>query len=1188
MENLPTLQPMLHRKEVLWLNNPYNLQDVTKSPILGKMTIQDWVDANGGEERLNERPTVCVYRGRQLMRAEYKEHLITAPVCFVTLPQDGGEGGSNPLATVAMIGLMAFAPWAGAAMMGAGTIGAQVVSAGIMMAGGMLINAVLPPPSPPNAAVPSQGSPTYTASAQGNVAANGQPIPVNFGRFPFYPQFGVQPYSEFEGNDQILYMFFVIGQGYHRLERKSIFFENTPIDHFDSVETQVAQPHEKITLFPTAVVNAPEAGGQDMNDVSTQGPFRLTEPGKECSRISVDLVFPAGLISMDDEGDEYSARVHVKTWADPIDDQGNVTGDSITLFDQKVTRRTRTAQRVTLSRAVDPGRYQVTVQRLTRKGGNYDAWNMQLFGIKAYLVGDNEYGDVTTLSMRVKVNENISNTASRKVKVIPDRLLPVWNPTAGWSEPVITRSPVWAFCEAIRARYGGDMTDHILALNEQYDLAQYLHDRGDEFNGRFDVKSNLWEALQKIGQVCRCAPVRQGNQIRMVRDQLQTVPDMVFTMANMRNFVMDFAQHAGADSVKVIYFDEEKDYKSQTVLCKLPGSSGLNPKEVTLFGCTTREQAWREGMYLAASNLRRIPVSWETEMEGYIPHFGSVVLVNHDLLGRGKMYSGEVVRNLLDFHNNQTGLVDLSRDVDLEGDHWYVGFTNVYGEPVGPLRIEAVEGKPNRIKVIDSWPDDYELVSDPDLGRSQFAIGQGSEWCRKVKVTGIRPAADDMVTISGVLENDAVHTADEGTAPPPLPDYGLTLPSIGQVEGLTATQGGTVSKPILNLSWIPVSGADRYHVEWSTDGGETWQPYNQPVYFPEVSLSVEKGAVIVRVAAVGALRGEWAYLELQAGSDFRKPGNLTLRLSEPFTGASMRVEWDHEPSAARYLVEVWAKGKRLRGYYIERPDNFIEYTWQQAQTDAAGRTITVKAIAENANGERSEQWAELTATNPAPVAPSNVQAGGMLNQVLVTMDIPAEKDIRGVRVWASKTKGFTPNSSNMKVFSETTTVNLPVNPNETWYIRVAFEDLWGSDGLNISGEYKAFTTLITETEIADDSIKTPHLGANAVTADKCFIQTLSALTANMGTVTGGTFRTDAAAGVRVEISSAGNYPFWIGTGTKTFNNAQLVYDKGQNKLTFRGQIDLRSATSGGRMELRNERLQIYGDNGNIKVRLGKL
>ena len=1182
-------QPMMHRKEVLWLNNPYNLQDVTKAPVLGKMTIQQWVDANGGEDRLNERPTVCVYRGKQLMRAEYKEHLITAPVCFVTLPQDGGEGGSNPLGTMAMIGLSFAAPWlAGPAMMGFTGVTAQVVSAGIMMAGGMLINAVLPPPSPPNAAIASQGSPTYTASAQGNLAARGQPIPVNYGRFPFYPQFGAQPYSVFEGNDQILYMLFCLGQGYHHLERKDIFFENTPIDHFDSVNVQIAQPQEKITLFPTGVVNAPEAGGQDMNDTSTQGPFVLTEVGKECSQVSVDLVFPAGLISMNDEGDEYSATVHVKAWADPIDDQGNITGDSIPLFDEKITRRTRTAQRVTLSGDVEPGRYQVTIQRLTRQGGNYDAWNMQLFGIKAYLVSDNEYGDVTMVAMRLKVNENISNTASRKVKMVPERMLPVWHPDNGWSEPVITRSPVWAFCDAIRSRYGGDMADHVLPLNELYQQAQYLDERSDEFSGRFDVKSNLWEALQKIGQVCRCAPVRQGNQIRMVRDQLQTVPDMVFTMANMRNFVMDFALHSGADSVKVTYFDEEKDHKEQVVLCKLPGSAGLNPKNVTLFGCTSREQAWREGMYLAASNLRRIPVSWETEMEGYIPRFGSAVLVNHDLLGKGKMYSGEVVRNLKDFHDNQTGLVDLSRDVELEGDHWYVGFTNVYGEPVGPLRIEPVEGKANRIKVVDPWPDGYELVVDPDLGRSQFAIGQGSEWCRKVKITGILPAADDMVKISGVLENDAVHTADEGKAPAPLPDYGLVLPSIGPVEGLTATQGGTVNNPILNLSWIPVSGADRYHVEWSTDEGETWQPYNQPVYFPEVSISVEKGPVKVRVAAVSALRGEWRYLDVQAGSDFSKPGNLTLRLSEPFTGASMRVEWDHEPSAARYLVEVWAKGKRLRGYYIERPDNFIEYTWQQAQTDAAGRTITIKAIAENANGVRSEQWAELTATNPSPAVPNNVQAGGMLNQILVTMDIPVEKDIRGVRVWASTTKGFTPDSSNMKVFSETTTVNLPVNPNETWYIRVAFEDLWGSDGLNISGEYQAFTTLITETEIEKDSIKTPHLAANAVTADKCFIQSLSALSANMGTVTGGTFRTDAAAGVRVEISSVGNYPFWIGTGTKTYNNAQLVYDKGQNLLTFKGKLSIRSATSGGRLEIVNDQIRVYDASNRLRVELGKL
>ena len=418
-------------REVLWSENPYDLSECTRTPVLGKMTIREWLDANGGEDRLNRKPTVCYYKGQQLMRAEYKDYLITSRVCFIAMPQDGGEGGSNPLAAVAILALSVFA--APAAMALAGTtaatagIGTYALQAGIMMAGGMLINAVFPPPEPPKGAIPSQGSPTYSVGAQGNQARLGSPIPVNYGRFRITPDFAAQPWTEFEGNEQYLYMLFSIGQGRHKLS--GIRFVKTSIDHFDEVSVQIVNPHEKVTLFPTGIVIAPEAGGQDMNTTGSQGPFVVNKVDTEITRIAVDLVFPSGLISMDDDGDEHTASVHVQVSAEPIDSEGNTTGSALILVDKAISRRDRTAQRISLSGEVPAGRYQVTITRSTPAGGNYDAKNMQLAGVRGYLVSDNEYGDVTLLAMRVRASENLSNTASRMVNLLQERMIPTWHPT---------------------------------------------------------------------------------------------------------------------------------------------------------------------------------------------------------------------------------------------------------------------------------------------------------------------------------------------------------------------------------------------------------------------------------------------------------------------------------------------------------------------------------------------------------------------------------------------------------------------------------------------------------------------------------------------------------------------------------------------------------------------------------------
>ena len=282
---------------VYWLNNPFDLTAIDRYSVNNRTTIRQWLVDNHCEDRLNYLPTVCVYDGKELLRAEY-DQLIDGPVCFVTLPT-GGDSGSNPLAAIAMIAMSVFVPgfvgtmgaWA---MNAAGTglsIAGTMVSAGIMMGGAMLISAVFPPPSLPNSATRSTGSPTYSLGAQGNAARPGSPIPVNYGRMRVYPDFAAQPYTEYESNEQYLYQLFCIGQGENLLS--DIRLEDTPIQNFAEVTTEIIPPLGRVTLFHTAVVTAVEAGGQDMSEAITLGPYIINAVETEISRIAVDIVFPA-------------------------------------------------------------------------------------------------------------------------------------------------------------------------------------------------------------------------------------------------------------------------------------------------------------------------------------------------------------------------------------------------------------------------------------------------------------------------------------------------------------------------------------------------------------------------------------------------------------------------------------------------------------------------------------------------------------------------------------------------------------------------------------------------------------------------------------------------------------------------------------------------------------------------------
>ena len=1007
------------------------------------------------------------------MRSEY-DQIINDNVYFFSMPC-GGEG-SNPLRVIAQLTLITFAGWA-SPLLATTMLGQPAVYAGIMVAGGALINAVLPPPNAPSSAGFSTGSPTYALGAQGNQARLGQPIPVNYGKMRIYPDFAARPYTEYESNEQYLYQLFCIGQGWNDIS--NIRLDNTPIENFEEATIEIVNPHEPVTLFHTAVVLAPEAGGQDLTEPITLGPYVINNKDTEISRVACDVVFPAGLIHVDDDGDEKSTSVHLRVWVDPIDDDDNIAGSRITVWDQSITDKTRTAIRLTFGKDIEPGRYQMSIQRTTSIADKSEVKNCSLGAMKGYLVDNNEYGDVTLLAMRVRATANLSDAASRLVNVISERRIPTWDPDDGWTiGPVLTRNPAWAFADAIRARYGGDFSDPEIDLHGLHYLAGLFDARGDTFDGRFDTDNNLWDALMRIGQVCRSGPIRQGNLYRMIRDQHQSAPVQVFGMSNMSDFSIDYVMHDDhtADSVKVTYWDEARDYVETTITAQLPDDSNDNPQEITLFGCTHYEQAWREGMYLAASNReRRQMVSWTTGLEGHIPTFGDLVWVNHDLLGTGQQFGGTIAAVDGD-------VLTLSRDVNLggsdEGETWYILIRDRYGGPSPPIPIEAVDS--HRVRLLDTVP---EIETDPTREPSHFMIGQGSRYAFPVKITAITPEADDRVAIAGCIESEFVHTADEGEIPAPPPDFKPPPPGL-EIEVLRATQGGTTARPAIYLSWAFSSGADHYQIETRLADSDLWQPAGTGLSLVNQHEFVsEPGEIVCRVAAVAAVRGPWSEVPVNAGGDFETPGPVDIQLSEPFEGEAMRVEWEREPAAARYLLEVHSNDRYRRGLYLERDITTYEYHWQDGEKDSAGRTITIRVKAINAE-EVEGPWGEVTATNQPPDAPTNVSAIGLLNTIMVQCDYNYDEDIRELRVYGAQEADFVPSPANLLAAEHASLLSVPVETHSHWFLRLAWVDYWGATDLNFSGVVESEVGPITETEIGPDSISTPMLKANSIVAEK--------------------------------------------------------------------------------------------------------
>lgn len=739
------------------------------------ITVRGWLDARGIREF--DRPTICLFNDRALLRAEWAAAVIGERdvVAFVALPHGGGGGGGgkNPLKTVLTIAVMVAAPEFGgliAAELGVTAAwGIRAISAGVALTGAALVNVLVPPPRPSAPALSWGGgygntvapSPTYSLQAQGNEARLAQPIPVIYGRHVVYPDLAASPYETYAGNEQVLHQLHCIGQGEYEVEQVRI--EDTPIASFEEVEYEIVPPGQPVTLFDPNVVTAPEVAGQELkgpNQLQASedgwvGPFAANPADTDAAEIWTDIVLPRGLYYANDAGTLDARTVSWEVQARAIDQDGAPAGDWQALGTESLTMATNTAQRLTKSYPAAAGRYEVRARRLDDKDISARAGHeLRWSGLAARIVGEMTFGGVTLLAIKMRATDNLSQRSSRLVNCIITRKLPVWNPVTGWSAPQPTRSIAWAIADALKATYGASLADPRIDLAGLHALDQIWTARGDAFDAVFDTALTVWEAVTRIARCGRAVPIQQGGVVRVIRDQPQVVPVALFGPRNIvrGSFRVQYVMPGEdtADAVTVEYFSAHS-WKPDEVTVKLPDSAEEKPAKVSLFGCTGKDHAEREGLYMAAANrYRRRLISFRTEFEGLIPTYGDLIAVVHDMPRWGQ--GGEVVA-----WNPDTRTLALSEPLEwTEGAAHYIALRRRDGTVSGPWPVGP--GADDR-RVVLAEDLDFTPYTGASEERTHYAFGPSDAWSLFARVLAIRPRGE-LVEIACVGEDARVHEAD--------------------------------------------------------------------------------------------------------------------------------------------------------------------------------------------------------------------------------------------------------------------------------------------------------------------------------------------------------------------------------------------------------------------------------------------
>ena len=790
MNLLPALNPTVR----LW-DIPLEGEEVSPyfeyTPNLGTV-IRDWIPYGCGR-------ALVVVNGRALMQCEWVRPVLPGDVIDWHLLPCGGDNGNKGTSRQVLTIVAAIAIAYFTAGFDGGATTKAFLAVALNLAAQVLINALIPI----NPVVVQDNSPAsvYNAALSANQARIYQPIPVIYGRMRTFPDFAAQPYSYYVDNDQYYAAVFCVGHGNYSFEKVQI--DDTSLKSLnDAVYYKVLAPGVLPVRAKANVVTAPEVTGQELKAGKFVGGYTLSGAGYPCSRFEIDIVAANGQGYAESDGSITPFEIIFIVGCRPIDDFGAASGSWVNLGAPiSLIRNTRTPQRITYGfNLPSPGRYEIRVVRTTifyddDRHVNTINWA----GLRGFLTQSAPLNaNATHLEVVMKATDQLSGLNQRKFNVVVRRKLRRWAPGAGWQPEAESRSLADAIADVLtNTVYGSKLKENEVDLDGLAELRLIWEARQDRFDAMFDSRQSVRDVLNTLGQAGRSKIYQRNGVYTAARDQIQDLPATAYTSRNIlpgtAKIGYALATPETADQVIIEYFDN-KQWDWVPIKCNAPGVvTAVNPVTIRVNGITGYKQALREGTYMAAANLRRKFPSWQVEMDGLLPTYGSAVVFAPAMPGWGQ--SGDVT--------DVAGLtLSLSEPpVFLAGSNHYISLVKRNGGLSPAIRV--LPGPTPFDVVLAQSPGFTPITNDSQVERTRYIFGPEGKNRSIVRLLyaeykGRSPSGSPMMELGGVEENNLVHTVDNAYLPAggviqdPVPAYTVgdsDTPSTG--GGETGGSGGS-------------------------------------------------------------------------------------------------------------------------------------------------------------------------------------------------------------------------------------------------------------------------------------------------------------------------------------------------------------------------------------------------------------
>jgi len=861
-------------------------------------------------------------------------HLITTAgtniVVSTSLNLGGGGdgGGKSPVRTLLTIVVVAVAahylsPLVGAklgAMMGTAAtattaastgytigyaVGSVVAAAAVSYAGMALINAIAPirPSALSNnsAARDSSESPTYSINGGSNDLRRFGVIPVVLGIHKQVPPLGAMTYSEVLGNDEYLRMLVVWGYGPLKIENIKIgetLLTSYQGYEIETVEGRTGDP--ALTLFPSDVY-------QDQVGVrltSALGWVQRTSQ-LDADELSVDIVFPQGLVLMDDAGLRTSITVAVELRYRKVGDAGwiSITGQEI----NSVTRATSTTVRVGYRWQVDNGeQYEVAMQRTTPDSTSTRIMDEVTWTVlRTFQVGVpiNFRQPLAMTALRIKATDQLSG-AIANLSATVSSYANIWD-GVDWDTEAVSNNPAALMRLVLmgpaneRRRSEAQVDQDNLA-----DFYNFCANNGYAFNMVRDFQSSVWETCADICAAGRASPSLSGGKWGVMMDEADKPIRQHFTPRNSWGFESSRMLTIKPHAWRVRFINEDQDFQQDERIVYDDGYSASNATHfegLEFPGITDPDLVWKFGRFhIAQLGLRPEEYAFNCDLEHLACQRGDLILVSHDVpmwgLGWGR------VKEVLSDGGVKVGVVLDERLVVESGKSYNLRFRLEDGTSY----VRAVSADPGETDEFAFTETTTENIQVGDLS----IFGEvGTETTRLI-IKGVDRDVNYTAKLICVDEGPAIYTADSGTIPvfdsnisiggdvtkfPPPPPLILSIQS--GTSALTVIGSRLVSRVLVALAAGAGNVAtDSFQVRYRLQSNEEWM-YVGSSHVSESTLAlwpVVDGSIYevqARSLTAYGVVSNWTEVRVEqvVGQTERPPDVTSLAVN--IVGAEAHISW---------------------------------------------------------------------------------------------------------------------------------------------------------------------------------------------------------------------------------------------------------------------------------------------------------